>query len=497
MALIPLKLPAGVYRNGTDFEGAGHWRDSNLIRWKEGSLRPVGGWETRKASAFAAAPRGMHTWLDNSGDYHIAAGTYNKLYHLNPSTDAVVDITPVGFTAGAEDASENIGYGGSTYGTDLYGVTRPSTGIIDTPATTWDLDNWGEYLLACSDADGKIYEWQLDSSTPTPAAVVANAPTSCLGMIVTDERFVMAFGAGGNPRKVQWCDRENNTVWTPAATNEAGDYELQTAGHYMDSCRIRGRTLIVTNTDAHTASYQGPPFVYAIERVGTACGAASRQSLAAIGEGAFWMGNNTFHFFNGSSVQEVQCDVADYVFSDMNKQQISKVTGVHNSQFNEVWWFYPSGGSTENDRYVAYDYKENHWHFGSLDRTACVDRGVIGTPIYADSSGNVYNHELVGYPYSGALPFIESGPVSIGSGDTVMKVNNFIPDEKTQGDVNVTFKTRFYPNDTERSYGPYTMSNPTSVRFTGRQIRMRIETVAASDWRAGIMRVDAVAGGRR
>jgi hypothetical protein len=72
-----------------------------------------------------------------------------------------------------------------------------------------------------------------------------------------------------------------------------------------------------------------------------------------------------------------------------------------------------------------------------------------------------------------------------------------IPDEKTQGDVNVTFKTRFYPNGTERDYGPYTMSTPTSLRFTGRQMRMRVSAVTLGDWRVGVNRLDVVAGGRR
>ena len=63
--------------------------------------------------------------------------------------------------------------------------------------------------------------------------------------------------------------------------------------------------------------------------------------------------------------------------------------------------------------------------------------------------------------------------------------------------MRAVFKTRFYPNDVERSYGPYSMSSPTSVRFTGRQVRMRIEAVRLSDWRVGVMRIDAVPGGRR
>jgi hypothetical protein len=84
----------------------------------------------------------------------------------------------------------------------------------------------------------------------------------------------------------------------------------------------------------------------------------------------------------------------------------------------------------------------------------------------------------------------------LGNGDQVMQVTELIPDEQTQGQVTTTFKTRFHPNDTERSYGPYTMANPTSVRFTGRQVRMRINGTAA-DWRVGVMRVDAKPGGQR
>ena len=75
--------------------------------------------------------------------------------------------------------------------------------------------------------DGKIYEWQLTQELCTSSA---NAPTGNKGLVVTEERFVFALGAGGNPRKVQWCDQENNTSWTPSATNQAGDFELQTVG---------------------------------------------------------------------------------------------------------------------------------------------------------------------------------------------------------------------------------------------------------------------------
>ena len=99
--------------------------------------------------------------------------------------------------------------------------------------------------------------------------------------------------------------------------------------------------------------------------------------------------------------------------------------------------------------------------------------------------------------YGGLTPFAESGPIMIGTGDNVASVTEMIPDERTQGDVSATFKTRFHPNDTEREYGPYTMSNPTSLRLTGRQLRIRVEGERLADWRVGINRIDVVQGGRR
>jgi len=598
MALIPLKIPAGFYRTGTELDASGRWRDGSLVRWRDGSLRPIGGWRVNEniASITTNAPRGMHTWESNNGTRYVAAGSYNELFAVISSGTAY-DIAPTDLTAGSEDAAVNIGYGYGFYGAGTYGTPRPDTGNL-VAATTWSLDNWGEYLVACSTADGRLLEWQLGTSSD--AAVIANAPTSNNGLIVTEERFIFALGAGGNPRKVQWCDREDNTTWTPAATNEAGDIELQTSGQIETAIRTRGQTLIITDVDAHTARYIGPPYVYGFERVGTSCGIISRKAAADVDMGVFWMGNGGFYRFDGNLVSEIPCDVHDYVFDDINTSQKSKTWAFTNGQFGEIWWFYCSSNSTEIDRYVALDYKENHWIIGDLSRTTGASRGVFEYPMLMGQDGAMYDHEVGlsytdtqtltvtvsggvfyidgvitpqltlnrGYTYifdqsdstntnhpiafresddtsytdgvtttgtagtDGKTTFVvpddapdslkyyctvhgnsmgntisvvtsdgvfaESGPISIGNGDNVMQVTDLIPDEKTQGDVNIKFKSRFYPNAAETVHGPYTPTSPTAVRFSGRQIRMRVEgDTPYAAWRVGTMRVDAKAGGRR
>lgn len=495
MTLVPLDIPAGFYRNGTDLEQSGRWRDGSLVRWRDNSLRPIGGWQERKTSFCTNVVRGMHTWEALNGTARLAGGSHSELV-LMTGDGTLTDITPSDLASGREDAEVETGYGYGFYGRGYYGTPRQDLGNYS-EATTWALDNYGEDLLACHYDDGRILIWDT-SAAPAAASALTNAPTGNLGVVVTEERFIFALGAGGNPRKVQWCDFEDNTTWAPASTNQAGDIELQTAGQIMQGIRTRGQTLIITDTDAHTARYTGPPFVYAFERVGTACGAVSRMSAVDTDAGAFWMGQRAFFRFDGNSVQEMPCDVHDYVFGDMNNAQQSKIWGFANGQFGEIWWFYCSGDSTEIDRYVAFDYKEGHWLIGDLSRTSGVQRGVFKYPFMAghNADTDIYEHE-VGLNVDSASVFAETGPVSLGSGEQIGRVTDLIPDEKTQGDVNVTFKTRFYPNAVETTHGPFTPANPTSVRFSGRQMRMRVEGAKLADWRVGNMRIDVKAGGKR
>lgn len=492
MALIELKIPAGFRQTGTDLQSEGRWRDGNLVRWSEGSLGPVGGWTERMSAPYASAPRGMIAWEDTSNSRWIAAGTYNKLY-ASTSGGTTYDITPAGLTAGSEDAAVNTGYGGGSYGTEYYGQARPDTGNYG-EATTWSVDTWGQYLVACSVDDGKLYEWQLN--TGTAAAQITNAPVDNLGLVVTEDRFMFALGAGGDPRKIAWCDFEDNTSWTAASTNQAGDHTLQTSGRIMAGIRAQGQTLILTDVDAHRAIYSGPPFVYQFERVGDACGLISRKAVANTSAGAFWMGQQGFFLFDGGSVQQLPCEVHDAVFGNINSAQVSKTWAVSNGQNGEVWFFYVSEDATEIDSYVAFDYREGHWMLGKLDRTSGVDRGVFRTPIWSAPDGDVFDHET-GFNHNGASIYIESGPFKIGAGDNIASVTKLIPDEASLGDVQATFKTRFHPTDADASHGPYTASQPTDVRFQGRQVRMRLEAQQNASWRVGNFRADVKTRGRR
>ena len=208
------------------------------------------------------------------------------------------------------------------------------------------------------------------------------------------------------------------------------------------------------------------------------------------------MGRSEFYVFDGTNVQPIPCEVADYVFSDINRTEIDKVYAVHNQQFSEVWWFYPSSGSMENDRYVFYDYQEGHWGIGSLVRTCGVDSGVFPYPVWIDSDGYVTYQENGNF-HGGVDPHAETGPLALENGDRITHVTRIFSDEETEGEATITLKTRFFPNGTERSYGPFTAAKPISCRVAGRQIRMRVDGSDGTNFRVGKHRFDIRRGGRR
>lgn len=495
MARFPLAIPPGVFRDGTEYQAKGRYYDANLVRWYGQALGPIGGWRLHSVETVSGAPRAALTWRDNSAHSWLAIATDSNLY-ASDILGAIFDITPDGFTSGRADAVGAGGYGSGDYGAGTYGTPRQAVTEIEA-ATQWTLDRWGEDLVGVSPDDRKIYEWALDTSAK--AEPVENAP-DCDALVVTEEGFLFALGTT-DPRTISWCDQQNNTVWTPDATNQAGDYPLQTAGHLMCGKAVQGATLLFTDIDVWAATYVPNNDVYDISRKGDACGIISRQAVAAFEMKAFWVSPDLhFWLFNGY-VQSVECDVRDYIVRDINMLQASKIFCVHNSANFEIEIYYCSGTSIEIDRCVIWNYQGDasgapYWNIGRVARTCGTDIGAFQYPIRVDISGAVYDHE-VSQNYDGAMPYATGGPLELGSGDTVMNVKQLYPDSDTLGDVSATFYVRNNPDDDEITMGPYSLASQTDLRFVGRSLKVSFSGVTQSNWRVGTPRLELDRGGMR
>ena len=261
---------------------------------------------------------------------------------------------------------------------------------------------------------------------------------------------------------------------------------------------------------------------YGIEQIASNITIMGPHAAVATQDFVFWMGKDNFYVYAGGT-QTLPCTVKDKVFLDFNSQQADKVVAGINSEYTEVIWFYPSetnslnnGGTGDIDKYVVYNYGQKIWYFGTLSRTAWLDRGIRTFPIAASSS-YLFNHET-GYDDDGSAmtSFIESAPMDIGDGDKFSLIQKVIPDLTFEGSVNqstpaanFTIKARNEPGEdygntssgtaTRTATSPVELfTNQIDLRARGRSFALRVDSSATGmKWKLGTPRVNIRPDGRR
>jgi hypothetical protein len=454
---------------------------------------------------FPDTPIAMYTYRRNNGDKILAVGGRRGVYVL--MGDTWYDITPTGFSGDIINTSN--GYGTYDYGEEDYGDAR-TTSSFALKVDHFSFDNWGEHLVFCCSSDGKIYQWRPDSGGGSPDSAgtqITNSPTGCQAIIVSHERHLIAIGANNDPRKISWSDREDNTNWTSLARNTAGDLQIPTGGRALYAVKWQNDIIIFSDVGINRLYYAGSPFVYGIQDAGVNCKAISPRGITSSGNFIAWIGENSFFTYDGR-VRELKSDVHDYIFDNIQVSTQANSFGTHNIDFNEIWWFFPVGDTDQStpNKYVIWNYLDNVWSIGSMDRTCWIDQGIFDYPLSCDSNGFIYEHNkssLQGSPGrpDAQVPFCQTAPIEIGNGDRVVQVNQIIPDEEsgTLPGITIGFKGRFTPLGAETDFGNFTFENDgyTDARFTARQVSMKVTGSLTQDFQVGKIRVDGKPRGKR
>ena len=484
----------------------------------------------------------------NDNSYTIVARAVNTV------ADITVDgqYTPVPVLANASDSGDGgasvvgayqintgidtsiygNGWGASFWGRGTWGSGASIDALTDT-LRIWSNDNFGEDLII-NVYNGGIYYWDASVATPlaqravplTALSGASNPPTVAAKIIVSDvDRHVIAFGcnpigsSAQDPLLIRFSDQENAADWTPTTTNTAGDLLVGSGSRIVAAVETRQQILVFTDISVHAMQYLGPPFTFGINMMAEGTTIVGPNAVVAVDDSVFWMGQTEFYVYNGS-VQKLPCSVRDYVFSNFNTDQIEKVFCSTNTSFAEIWWFYPSANSDVLDRYVVYNYEQNIWYYGSIARSAWIDRGVVGFPIAAGLDGYLYYHEN-GFddgstsPASAINAYIESSQFDIADGNNFSFVSRLIPDitfrnsSAASPSVVFTMKARNFPggaylqDDSETvtktaSVPVEQFTNQVYVRLRGRSMALKVESLTKGiGWRLGSPRIDVRPDGRR
>lgn len=482
---------------------------------------------------------------------NVTAAVLNKEYQITRIVNANSYEITASVTANSSDSGNggasvvgayqiNTGLDTSVYGTG-WGTGSWSRGTWGSGSSTaasgaqlrlWSQDNFGEDLIF-NVFDGGIYYWDRTSGFAARGVALSSlagaiaTPTIAKQIMVSErDRHVIAFGCDPeatpgvqDPLTIRFSDQENAANWESTATTTAGELRLGTGTEIIGAVQTKQQIIVFTDTSVHAMQYIGDPFTFGIQEVSSNISIISPKAMIAAGDMVFWMGRGEFYIYTGAASQ-LPCDVKEYVFNDINLSQGLKVHAGHNAAFSEVWWFYPSASSQENDRYVVFNYEQRAWYYGSLTRTAWLDRDVLTYPIAAFTDGYLYYHENglddgTQNPSVALTPYIESSVVDIGEGDQFMFASRIIPDLTFRNSTNampmatLTLKARNFPGGayfatddevvTKTSSVPVEQfTNQVFVRLRGRSMSLRIESAQTGvAWRLGDPRLDLRTDGRK
>ena len=366
----------------------------------------------------------------------------------------------------------------------------------------------------------------------------SSVPLSQIFFLVSDaSRFVLCFGTNDigstsvNPLLIRWSDQESVTEWSPAITNQAGSITLSHGSTIITAIQSKQEIVVFTDAALYSLQYLGPPYVWGSQLLADNTSLAGPNAVALAAGIIYWMGVDKFYKYDGR-LQTLNCDLLRYVYNDIDRGQFEQVYAATNEGFNEVWWFYPSNGSTTNDSYVVFNYVENVWYYGTMARTAWLDSGLQDYPVAATYSNNLVQHELgVDDGTTATLvpinAFITSSQFDIGDGHNFAFVWRMLPDLTFNGSTDgatpsltmqllplqnsgsgfnnpksvggtsasaegVVTATQTYPIDLD------TYNGQLNIRVRARQMAMKISSnTLGTQWQLGAPRIDIRQDGRR
>ena len=454
----------------------------------------------------------------NSSDSGNGGSGVDGVYQINVGLDTAVGGN--GWGAG--------GWSGVNADLSTFGWGEAAASGTTAEIRLWSHDNFGEDLLI-NPRDGGIFHWDESNGTGSAAVNItslsgaSDAPTIAKQVLVSDlDRHIIVFGANTlgtttqDPLLIRFGSQESLTDFTPTATNTAGDLRLSSGSTFVQAVETKQQILVYTDRSLFSMRFIGPPFTFGLQELSKNITIASPKAAVAVDDAVFWMGKDNFYLYAGQT-QQIPCTVRDKIFLDFNTQQQDKVVAGVNSKWGEIWWFYPSASSEENDKYVIYNYLEKTWYYGTLTRTAWHDRGIRQFPVAAGPS-YLFEHENGNDDDGSAMTAsIESSQIDIGDGYQFTFIKQLIPDITFAGSTsttgnptaNFTLQARKGPGSTysNTSSGSTTRTATTpveqftdlvNVRLRGRSFNMKLEsTEQGVAWKLGTPRVDIRPDGRR
>lgn len=474
------------------------------------------------------------------------------------TTNTTASDTISGITRGQLGTADVTHTNGTTV-TDASNYTGWGTAVLASTTTLepglWSLDNYGDVLVATI-ANGKTFTWDSSiaarlttrASQTTAGFETTNNPVASRSTLISPTtRHLIHFGTcttlndedTQDDMFIRFSTIEGINEYEIKATNTAGSFRLQDGTKIIGAVNAKETILVWTDNALYTMKFVGAPFTFAFEQVGTNCGLIGKNAAVEIDGVAYWMSNSGFFAFDGT-VKTLPCSVEDYIFDNIDTTKGQQINAGLNNLYTEVTWWYPTQGSSDNDRSVVYNYTDANkqvalgvWYTNTSStsmRTSWIDSLIYPNP-YATKYNSTETGTfptVIGQTGLGQSVFFEqdTGTDQINPDGSITTLTSFIQSfdfslQKDQSEVFLSMR-RFLPNfktltgtnqitigisnwpsetTTNSTYSPFTIDSSTefvSTRARGRYGSIKIENInLGENWRFGTFQIDVQPDGRR
>jgi hypothetical protein len=202
----------------------------------------------------------------------------------------------------------------------------------------------------------------------------------------------------------------------------------------------------------------------------------------------------------------MDCPIREDFRDNAASSQNDKIIAASVSEWGEIVWYYADardGTGFEISRSIRFSTVGGGWSRGVEPRTAFIDSNPAASPVGVTFGGQIYWHERGASADGAALSAtLETGGQYMDPAERVMMLRGLWPDFKDQvGAINLTITSRFYPQDTPTTHGPFLLApdtNKADFLVSGRIFEFAFTSGSSPmAWRMGKPVFDAVITGER
>jgi hypothetical protein len=424
---------------------------------------------------------------------HIITVTTVDAYTINVGTDATSTATGGGaaaevlgqIDAGTAMQQTAVGVGVGLAGVGLAGVDQPSDPSLFALPRIWSFGVRGnDIVMTCGDEDAgdgqKIYIW--DGDIAIAPTVLTNAPTNAYFVMIVNNA-VVALCEG----EVQISGLADATQWGTVVGQVSREIPVQRVRAWTGGIPYGDKSaLLFTDSEALLLNYTGvEPDIWEIIDLSPNAGLIAPNAASVVGKTAVWMNQTGWYRFDGNSVEEIPNPMnGEWWFDGITGSSYYHCFAMPDYDNNQVYFFAPRDGASECSDYNIHNLNTGSFTVGKLDRTAAQRVAFVRGAFYAanasdaSNTGEIYRHFTnnpdldMGFRAELAESFFQDG-----SGR--FRVHEFMMDAVLDGDVEVQYYTREYPNGELITATPVTFTPATThqtIVAAGRTRKIRFST---------------------